>query len=80
MAACENHLFVLLASSGKIKYIKKLSVVPSMIMINPLISGMNFIISSFSHHLLFYKDFRLVWAAKTDHVAHALKLAVVNKV
>lgn len=81
LAACENHLFVLLAISGIIKYIKKLQVVPSTITVNNLLGasgGFNFIISSFSHHLLFYKDFQLVWAAKTEHIPHSLKIAKFN--
>lgn len=40
---------------------------------------LRFIISAFSHHLLFYKNFELIWAAKTDKVAHGVELANFNK-
>lgn len=81
LVACENHLFVVVVNTGKIKYIKKLSCVPSAIIINQLTqdNDLRFIISAFSHHLLFYKNFELIWAAKTDKVAHGFQLANFGK-
>lgn len=81
LVACENHLFVVVMNTGKIKYIKKLSCVPSAIIINQLSqdNDLRFIISAFSHHLLFYKNFELIWAAKTDKVAHGFQLANFGK-
>ena len=32
------------------------------------------VIASFTHHLLVYQDFQLQWAAKTDHVCHAVQI------
>jgi Bardet-Biedl syndrome 9 protein len=76
VAACEHHIFILTGQQGILRSIKKLLCVPSYFVINNNgpVPHLNFILSSFSHHLLFYKDFDLVWASKTNHVAHGIKL------
>lgn len=35
---------------------------------------MTIAISSYTHNLLIYENFKLLWATKTDHIAHALKI------
>ena len=34
-----------------------------------------YVISSFTHHLLIYKDFQLMWASKLSNVAHGIEIA-----
>ena len=67
VVGCEQHVYVVKAASGKIEHLKKLQCVPSAVMVNPFKTDtkeMNLIVSSFSHHILFYKNFELVWATK----------------
>lgn len=33
-----------------------------------------FIITSFTHHILVYKDFQLMWASKTNNIAHGIEI------
>lgn len=34
-----------------------------------------YIISSFTHHILVYKDFHLIWASKMNNIAHGVEVA-----
>ena len=38
-------------------------------------SSANIIISSFTHHILIYKDFQLIWASKMNNIAHGLEIS-----
>lgn len=38
------------------------------------------IITSFTHHLMIYKDLNLVWAAKTDHVCHGISIGKFDEI
>lgn len=42
---------------------------------NEILKNANFIISSFTHHILVYKDFQLIWASKMNYIAHAIEIA-----
>ena len=35
-----------------------------------------YVISSFTHHILVYKDFQLIWASKTNNIAHGVEIAM----
>lgn len=37
-----------------------------------VISFNHWLIQSFSHHLMIYKNFQLIWAAKTEWVNHGI--------
>ncbi|KRX10421.1 hypothetical protein PPERSA_10520 [Pseudocohnilembus persalinus] len=39
-----------------------------------MISPLTIAISSYTHNLLIYENFKLLWATKTEHIAHALKI------
>lgn len=81
VVGCEQHIYVLKSGNGKIDILKRLQCVPSTVLVNNLRSesasskDLVVVVSSFSHHILFYKNFELVWATKTANVAHGLKLA-----
>lgn len=77
VSACEHHIFILTGNGGLLRSIKKLNCVPSYFVVNEYGPSphLNFVLGSFSHHLLFYKDFDLVWAAKTNHIPHGIKIA-----
>lgn len=67
VVGCEQHIYVLRASSGKIDHLKRLQCIPSTVMVNqirPDTKDLVLVVSSFSHHILFYKNFELVWATK----------------
>lgn len=67
IVGCEQHIYIVKSANGKIEHLKKLQCVPSTVMVNPLKADPKdtvLIVSSFSHHILFYKGFELVWATK----------------
>jgi hypothetical protein len=67
VVGCEQHIYVLKTSNGKIDHLKRLQCIPSTVMVSPTkpdTKDLVLIVSSFSHHILFYKNFELVWATK----------------
>lgn len=67
IVGCEQHIYALKAISGKLEHMKKLQCVPSCVLVNSLKADIKesvMIVSSFSHHILFYKNYELVWATK----------------
>ncbi|KAM3129039.1 hypothetical protein pb186bvf_018883 [Paramecium bursaria] len=71
---CEQMIFII-SSTGSILFQKKLDYPPASI----VVTEQSLIISSFTHHLMIYKDLKLVWAAKTDHVCHGLAIGEFQK-
>ena len=35
----------------------------------------NFVITSFTHHILIYRDFQLIWASKMNNIAHGVQIS-----
>ncbi|CAD8199543.1 unnamed protein product [Paramecium pentaurelia] len=67
---CEQMLFQV-QQSGIIFHQKRLDYPPASILVTDIHT---LIITSFTHHLMIYKDLNLVWAAKTDHVCHGISI------
>jgi hypothetical protein len=67
IVGCEQHIYVVRTNSGKLEHLKRLQCVPSAVLVNNFKLDpreLVLIVSSFSHHILFYKNFELVWATK----------------
>lgn len=67
IVGCEQHIYAIKASTGKLEHMKKLQCVPSCVLMNNFKNDAKeavLIVSSFSHHILFYKNYELVWATK----------------
>lgn len=67
VVGCEQHVYLVRCSNGKIDHIKKLQCVPSAVIVNGFRQDpkeLILVVSSFSHHILFYKNFELAWATK----------------
>ena len=83
VVGCEQHIYVVRSSSGKIDQLKRLQCVPSCVLVNTFKTenpkDLVLVVSSFSHHILFYKNFELAWATKTANVAHGIRLGTFGK-
>lgn len=67
IVGCEQHIYALRVTTGKLEHMKKLQCVPSCVLVNNIKSDFKesvLVVSSFSHHILFYKNYELVWATK----------------
>lgn len=67
IVGCEQHIYALKVSTGKLEHMKKLQCVPSCVLVNNMKADQKetvLVVSSFSHHILFYKNYELAWATK----------------
>ena len=44
-----------------------------------MIKPFSCIISSFTHHLMVYKEFNLIWAAKTNYISYGVRTGTFSK-
>jgi hypothetical protein len=82
IVGCEQHIYVVRSGNGKIEQLKKLQCVPSCVLVNTFKTDnprdLVLVVSSFSHHILFYKNFELAWATKIGNVAHGIKMGTFS--
>jgi Bardet-Biedl syndrome 9 protein len=45
---------------------------------NVVMNPATFVISSFTHHILVYKDFQLNWASKMNNIAHGIEISMFD--